>query len=113
MGMAQVRSQKIFFLVTLRAHSAEKRHIAELNKDLAELYQRVDESDSGVAEEIDSVRRELREIEECKARKTIFRGKSNWTLYGERPSKYFLNLEKRKSKERTLGRIISEEGRSN
>lgn len=95
---------------TRNSHSVEKQHIADLNKELTDLYRRADEEGADISLEAESVRRELREIEESKARKIIFRARSNWTLYGERPSKYFLNLEKRKSKERTLGTIISEEG---
>lgn len=55
--------------------------------------------------EIDSLRRELREMEENRARKIIFRAKANWALYGERPSKYFLNLEKRKKLWIALGEL--------
>lgn len=56
-----------------------------------------------------SLEREIREIEECKARKTIFRAKSNWTLYGEKPSKYFLNLQKRRQKNNSISVIFSED----
>lgn len=36
------------------------------------------------------------------------RAKANWASQGERPSKYFLNLEKRKSKNNTLSQIYDD-----
>lgn len=44
-----------------------------------------------------SCKRELAEIELAEANKTILRAKANWAQVGERPSKYFLNLQKRKA----------------
>lgn len=79
---------------TRNHHSEQKQHIANLNQELKELYNTMDEEHVDKSTEITSVRRELREIEAANARKIIFRSKGNWALYGERPSKYFLNLEK-------------------
>lgn len=45
-------------------------------------------------EELQSVERELKEIELHKANLALERSQTNWALHGERPSKYFLNLEK-------------------
>lgn len=97
---------------TAKSHSLEKQHILDRNKELSELYQEWEEGGVDVSTEIESVRRELREVEEAKARKIIFRARSNWTLFGERPTKYFLNLEKCRSKEKKLNLILSEEGES-
>lgn len=71
--------------------SQEKQMVANLNKELKDLYSRADVDQVDVAVKIDSVRREL---EEAKARKIIFRSRCNWAMYGERPNAYFLNLEK-------------------
>ena len=49
---------------------------------------------SEVHDELESVKRELWEIELIKARATVFRV-FNWSQVGERPTKYFLNFEKR------------------
>lgn len=62
--------------------------------------------------QVDSIRRELRELKESKARRLIFRSRCNWALYGERPSKYFLNLEKRNAKARTLTTLLNKENDS-
>lgn len=95
---------------TKQRHSEEKQRISDLNKELEQLYNNMDAGKGDESMAIDSVRRELREIEEARARKIIFRAKSNWALYGERPSKYFLNLEKRKNKANTLHSLITNNG---
>lgn len=96
---------------TKTSHSEQKQHVANLNNELKDLYKTMDEKEVDNSMEIESVRRELREIEENAARKIIFRSKTNWALNGERPSKYFLNLENRRNKEKTLHSIITEEGK--
>lgn len=95
---------------TKKTHCWEKQHIAKLNHQISDLQDRMDEGDYDHMIEIDSLRRELWEIEESKARKMIFRAKCNWALYGEKCSKYFLNLEKRKAQERTLNSLTTEDG---
>lgn len=96
---------------TRNIYSLEKQHLTDLNRELEHLYARADESCEDLSMEIDSIKRELREIEEEKARKIIFRAKCNWALYAERPTKYFLNLEKRRSRECTMNSVFDEEGR--
>lgn len=95
---------------TKKLHNLEKQRIAELNKELKDLYVRADEEQADLSLEIESVRRELREIEESRARKLLFRSRSNWALYGEKCSRYFLNLEKRNCKEKTRSSILTKEG---
>lgn len=77
---------------TYKIYSVEKQHIKALNRELEELYSRADGSSTDFSTEINSIRRELREIEEAKARRMIFRSKCNWTLFGERPTKYFFKF---------------------
>lgn len=95
---------------THKTYSLEKQHISNLNLELEELYERADGGSEDLTMEIDSVRRELREIEEAKARKIIFKARCNWALHAERPTKYFLNLEKRRISENTLNSLIDEDG---
>lgn len=95
---------------TYRIYSLEKQRISSLSEELEELYRRADEDAVDLSMEIESVRRELREIEEAKARKIIFKAKCNWALFAERPTKYFLNLEKRKNRENNLNALTTEDG---
>ena len=52
----------------------------------------------------DELKRELSEIYERKGRAARYRSKCRWVEKGERPTKYFLNLEKRNYN----GKVISE-----
>lgn len=95
---------------TKNMHCAEKQHIATLNQKLYELQKQMDSDGMDCSMETESVRRELREIEESRARRMMFKARCNWALYGEKCSKYFLNLEKRRMQERTLSSLTTKDG---
>lgn len=57
------------------------------------------------------MRRQLAELELERAQKIIFRARTNWARYGERSSRYFLNLEKRKSKGKTVSKLITKDNK--
>ena len=40
----------------------------------------------------------------------MIRSRADWTFLGEKPTKYYLNLEKKKSVSKTLYRIKNEKG---
>lgn len=61
-------------------------------------------------EEYLSYKRELAELELAEANKIIFRAKANWAQVGEKPSKYFLNLQKKKTKNQTMSQIYDNDG---
>lgn len=97
---------------TKNLHSVEKQHINALNKELNVLQERADQGLEDLTSEIESTKRELKEVEEAKARKTIFRARCNWSMFGERPTKYFLNLEKRRREEGKIHEIITQDGKN-
>ena len=47
-----------------------------------------------VLQEYDNLKTELRSIYEDKGKQAMFRAKCRWVENGERPTKYFFNLEK-------------------
>ena len=57
------------------------------------------------------VKHELNEIQKSKTKGAILRSGANWTAHGEMPTKYFLNLEKKRAQKKTLHRVINEEGK--
>lgn len=57
-----------------------------------------------------SCKRELAELELAEANKTILRARANWAQLGERPNKYFLNLQKRKVRNQTMSQVFDEDG---
>lgn len=79
-------------------------------KTLSNLIKRRDGGESDLNFPIESIVSEVREIEERTARNTIFRSRANWSLYGDKPSKYFLGLEKRRAKESTIATLVTPEG---
>lgn len=94
-------------------------HEKALNARYLELTKQQDEGptgslgpseDPGSLDELLSVERELREMELHKANAAIERARTKWALYGERPSKYFLNLEKVRARDRCITQLISEDG---
>lgn len=71
-----------------------------------------EEGDAGTEMDLDELRsteRELKEIELNKANLAIGRSQTNRALYGENPSRYFLNLEKMHSKNKTITQLITKE----
>lgn len=72
----------------------------------------MDETESeDITCEYQSVKRELAEIKQHQANAAIFRTRANWALAGEKPTAYFLGLEKRKSKAKTISTLKDNHGR--
>lgn len=67
-------------------------------------------SDSDIVSEVQSLKRELGEIYKSKATAAAFRSKVNWSMHGECPSAYYLGLEKRAAKNKTISSLRSESG---
>ena len=56
-------------------------------------------------QEYDNLKTELRSINEDKGKQAMFRRKCRWVENGERPTKYFFNLEKRNCNKKTIGEL--------
>lgn len=82
----------------------------DLSDTLVSVTTRRDEGEDIDEAEIASIKRELAEIELSRAQKIIFRARCNWAQYGERSSKYFLNLEKRKSRNKVVAALRRDDG---
>ena len=63
-------------------------------------------------EQIRQVRHELNTLHAEKTRGAKIRCKGNWGLNAERPTKYFLRLQKQNNQRKTLHRLINSEGRT-
>ena len=55
----------------------------------------MDEQLGAEIEDYDNLKLELQRIYEAKGKRAIFRSKVRWVEQGEKPTKYFFNLEKR------------------
>lgn len=99
-------------LFAIEFHSAKKREKTKMVKDLQERLNFLDNSqytqgNPEATEEIASIRREIKEIALIEANQTIFRAKARWTMEGEKPSAYFLGLEKRRALKDETGRVLT------
>lgn len=94
-----------------RLREQNRRKEKQLNNLLISLTQRQDRGEGELEERLSSTRNALADIELSRAQKTIFRSRCNWSQYGERSSKYFLNLEKRKAQNKVISSLRNEEGR--
>lgn len=97
---------------TINRNREKRAMIVDLEKRLKELAEKHDLSETQqVASEVQSIKRQLSELHQEKANRAIFKAKSNRIKVGERPTSYFLGLEKRQAKEKTITSLIDEHGR--
>ena len=66
---------------------------------------------SDTLNEYEALKTELNSIYDCKGIKAaMFQSKCRWIEKGEKPTKYFFNLEKRNCNRKTINEIRSEDG---
>lgn len=63
-----------------------------------------------VLQEYENLKIELRSIYEDRGKQAMFRAKCRWIENGERPTKYFFNLEKRNYNKKTIGELRLQDG---
>lgn len=95
---------------TIRRSREQKTWIAQAEKRLLLLTEN-EEPAPEVVLEISSLKRELAEVEKHKANRALFKSKANWMQLGERPTAFFLGLEKRQYKDKTITSIKDDDGR--
>lgn len=61
-------------------------------------------------EEYHAIKRELYQVHLLQARESMIRAKVNWVSEGERPTKYFLNMEKQNSASKSITELYDLEG---
>ena len=81
-----------------------KQEEKNLSDEVQQLTEQLDEG-KDVADELNSYKRELEALEKQKAQKIIFRSKCNWASYGDKPTKFFLNLEKKKFQDKLISQV--------
>lgn len=81
----------------------------ELETRLIALEKELDSSGE-VREEFHDIKRELYQIQLIRARESMIRARTRWVGKGERPTKYFLNLEKKSFTAKTMTAVLDERG---
>ena len=69
------------------------------------------QSSAALVEEYTEVKRELDNCKSEAARRAMLFSKTKWLEKGERPTKYFLNLERKKSREKTISILDNGDGK--
>ena len=59
----------------------------------------------------EEAKNELKEIYDCKGKEAIFRSKMRWIEKGEKPTKYFFNLEKLNYEKKVISQLNGENGK--
>lgn len=103
----KIRERSITFAKKLREE--QTRLEAELETRLLVLEKEIYTS-RDFQEEFNAVKRELYQIQMLKARESMVRSRVKWVGEGERPTKYFLNLEKKQFETKTISSVYNEEG---
>lgn len=86
-----------------RLESELESRLAVLGKDLVQSSEK--------REEYHGVKRELFQIQLLRARESMVRARTKWVGEGERPTKYYLNLEKKQFTAKTRTSILNKEGK--
>lgn len=87
---------------TRRAKSRLKSQMDNIRKEIQQLELENPASHPNRDELYRSKKRELADLELFKANRIIFRARANWSQQGERPNRFFLNLEKRRARSNTF-----------
>ena len=89
---------------------------SNLEKDIQNLEKELSESkdiDSrNLLDSIDRNKRELEEIRQQKIEGVVLRSRARWVEYGEKPTSYFANLEKRNSVNKSIIHLQNSKGES-
>lgn len=94
-----------------KVNREKKAHVKSLEDRLAQLAHDHDLTGSPDIEmEVASIKRELAEIKIQQANAIIFRAKARWAMAGEKPSAYFLGLEKKQRKTNVITAIRDDQG---
>lgn len=87
-----------------------REHEKDVNDKYQDLLKKADADLPYDSDALRSYERELKEIQINKACRAIERTRTSWALGGEKPSKYFLNLQKLRRKNNTISQLIKEDG---
>ncbi len=104
-----IREKSIIF-----ASNKKKERMREENELRASLTRLLKEIDSDPSDELlnekERIDNRLQEIYEYKIRGSIIRTRSQYNVEGEKPTKYFFNLEKHHNNNKTISKLKDEEG---
>ena len=103
----EIRGETIRF--TKERNKNNKQRETSLEKDIQNLERELSESKDtdtvNLLENIDRKKKELEEIRREKIEGVMFRSRARWVKYGEKPTHYFANLDKRNSISKSISHL--------
>ena len=96
----------------MRSRRKEKLTMLRLifEKEIKHLSNRIADSDNSLVDALNEKQLSLVNLRKSKMDGVMVRSRTRWMEYGEKPSKYLLNLEKRNCTNRIISRIIKGDG---
>ena len=100
------------------------RKAKEFRKQESDLQKRLDEIDKSISnscdnqniedklKEFDKLKNEFNRLYEIKGKGAIFRSKARWVEYGEKPTKYFFNMEKKSYNKKVISELKRSDGKT-
>ena len=111
----QLRWELIKMEIRSETRRYSKGKSKELKKQEYVIQGRIEELDSKICNEVcldqnilseyEKLKKELQEMYEEKGTGAIFRSKARWTENGEKPTKYFFNLEKTRYEKKIVSQL--------
>ena len=91
----EIRSETIKYSKAKRKRLNNRENLLQQEIEVLdhEMYNNVDLNQQ-LLNKYEAAKNELKEIYDCKGREAIFRSKVRWVKKGEKPTRYFYNLEK-------------------
>lgn len=109
MGIHQISDQGYVIKYSKNKRAQQRQEEKNLESELGTLENLFDLG-MEVQFEIESVKRELTQIYSKRAAAARFRSKCTWAAEGEKPSSYFLKLEKERAMNRSITRLRDDKG---
>jgi exonuclease III len=103
--IAKKKIKNMAVTVSISLRKDLKGKLDKLERELDDIAKRVDFDSS----EVIAIRNELLKLYDEKSEGAIIRSRAKWFEEGEKPTRYFHNLEKRNAKDKVWDKIISKE----
>ena len=101
----EIRSKTISY----SAWNKKRKVESSLENEINDLTDKVSQGDSTAVDLLNSKQAELVDIRKNKIDGVLIRSKTRWIEHGEKPSKYFLNMEKRNCVNKTMSCVIKDD----
>jgi len=94
----------------IKKRKQEKVQESKLAKDIEDKEEALANGNETVLEDLDALKQEFDNIQREKAQGAIIRAKANWAEYGEKNTKFFLQLEKKNHDIKHIKSLITDKG---